>query len=101
MTTQSDLLQISKKHMDNGAVQVLLSSIGEGRLIAASAHASALALIEGQRRAIAGDEGFHVMHDNTGLVEAAAKAASALSRVASDFSNLAAILQAQGEEINY
>lgn len=101
MNAQAKLLELAQKHRENPAVSTLLTSLLECRTVA-NQHLDLMCSMAAVRSAaLEGREGYTVPYDNSDLVTASAKASGALSRMAGDFSNLACVLQALGEDIHY
>lgn len=103
MTTQSEILEIAQRRApENPALQTLLTSIQEARgvcKINAEICRGRLGIFDA-----ALDDGrpdYSVCLDNSDFVGMAAALSAGLTRMASDFANLATILQSMGEEIQY
>lgn len=99
--TQSDLRAMAEKHRGtNVAVSAILTSLLECE-IQAKQHLGAVRGYVGiVEKAVEGEPDYRVMLDQSDLVTSAAKAATALSRIAADYMTLATILQGLGENVD-
>ncbi|MFK4706217.1 hypothetical protein ABIC83_003056 [Roseateles asaccharophilus] len=100
-TTQAELETLAAKHLGKAGVRAMLTSLMEAKAKVAGAHVEIESMVAIQKRAIAGDQGFSVMLDNTDFVASAAKAAAALSTMSTTYMNLAVILNSLGENVVY
>lgn len=101
MTTQAQLVELAMKRQDNPGVRALLLSLTEAKTQLQLAKTQLNAAGQAVDYALAGEPDFSIPLDSSHIVVSAAKMSAAMTRMASDYINLATVLQALGEDISY
>lgn len=101
MNAQAKLLEVAGKHQSNPAVQALLLSINESQQQATSCLSILQRSAETYQHVVALEDGYRVPLDSSEMVTYAAKAHAAMTSMSVSFMNLASVLSALGEQIDY
>jgi hypothetical protein len=100
MTTQAQLVAIAESNR-TPAIDSVLQAILEAQMNARVALGAMQDIAKGRREGVDFQDGFCVMLDNTDVVTTAAKAAAAMTLIASNLTTLAVLLQQAGLDVSY
>ena len=101
MTTQAELLELAKKYRNNSGIRLILLSLSEARQEAEKNIELISPRLESFKLGIHAENGHGVHRNQSEFVMASYKLAASMEHMASDFFNLATILEGLGEEISY
>ncbi|WP_186214481.1 hypothetical protein [Burkholderia gladioli] len=100
-TTQSQLLELAKKHEANRAVKTILISLTEAQAQARIYLRSLELTTQSLTKAASLEEGYRVGWSHSDMVTIAANANAELAKMSALFVTLSSVLVSLGEEVNY